>query len=105
MEIGAVSLILIISTLCIGFVINKITTVVDQSSLVLSSEPFRETTKYKKNITKLDTEKRSVSENLITFVLLTVEMILFTIVSSYSDNLNFDKPKMIALSVPCPTPV
>ena len=65
MEIGAVSLILIISTFCIGFVINKITTVVEQSSLVFSSEPFRDTTKYKKNTTKLDAEKLSVSENLI----------------------------------------
>ena len=58
-------MILIISTFCIGFVINKITTVVEQSSLVFSSEPFRDTSKYKKNKTKLDTEKLSISENLI----------------------------------------
>lgn len=65
LEIGAVSLILIITTFCIGFVINKITTVVEQTSLVLSSKPFRETTKHKKNKTKFDTEKISVSDNLI----------------------------------------
>ncbi len=64
-EIGAVSLILIITTFCIGFVINKITTVVEQSSLVFSSEPFSDTTKNEKNKTKSDTEKISVSENLI----------------------------------------
>ena len=65
LEIGAVSLILIITTFCIGFVINKITTVVEQTSLVFPSEPFRDTTKHKKNKIKSDTEKISVSENLI----------------------------------------
>ena len=65
MEIGAVSLILMITTFCIGFVINKITTVVEKTSLVFSSDPFSDTTKHKKNKTKSDTEKISVSENLI----------------------------------------
>ena len=65
LEIGAVSLILIISTFCIGFVINKITTVVEQTSLVFSSEPYRDTMKHKKNKIKSDTEKISVSDNLI----------------------------------------
>ena len=64
-EIGVVSLILIITTFCIGFVINKITTVVEQTSLVFSSEPFIDKTKQKKNKTKSDTEKISVSDNLI----------------------------------------
>ena len=41
LEIGAVSLVLIVATFCIGFVLNKITTVVEQPRLVLSSEPFR----------------------------------------------------------------
>ena len=65
LEIGVVSLILIITTFCIGFVINKITTVVEQTSLVFSSETFSDKTKQKKNKTKSDTEKTSVSDNLI----------------------------------------
>ncbi len=65
LEIGAVSLFLFMTTFCIGFVIKKITTVVEQTSLVFSSEPFRDTTKHKKNKTKSDTEKISVADNLI----------------------------------------
>ena len=65
LEIGVVSLILTITTFCICFVINKITTVVEQTSLVFPSEPFSDITKHKKNKTKSDTEKISVSENLI----------------------------------------
>ncbi len=65
LEIGAVSLVLIIATFCIGFVLNKITTVVEQPRLVLSSEPFRDSSKHADNKTKSDTEKTSDSENLI----------------------------------------
>ena len=66
LEIGAVSLVLIIATFCIGFVLNKITTVVEQPRLVLSSEPFRDSSKHADNKTKSDTEKKtSDSENLI----------------------------------------
>ena len=65
LEIGAVSLVLIIATFCIGFVLNKITTVVEQPGLVLSSEPFRDSSKHADNKTKSDTEKTSDSENLI----------------------------------------
>ena len=65
LEIGAVSLVLIIATFCIGFVLNKITTVVEQPRLVLSSEPFRDSLKNTDNKTKSDTEKTSDSENLI----------------------------------------
>ena len=42
LEIGVVSMVLIIATFCIGFVLKKITTVIDQTSLSLSSEPFRD---------------------------------------------------------------
>ena len=45
-QIGAVSLVLIFATFSIGFVINKITTIVEQPSLVNSSEPFRDSPKY-----------------------------------------------------------
>ncbi len=62
LEIGVVSLILIITTFCIGFVINKITTVVEQTSLVFSSKPFRDTTKNKKNTTKPPSKKTSMPE-------------------------------------------
>ena len=65
LEIGAVSLVLIIATFCTGFVLNKITTVVVQPRLVLSSEPFRDSSKHADNKTKSDTEKTSDSENLI----------------------------------------
>ena len=65
LEIGAVSLVLIIATFCIGFVLNKITTVVEQPRLVLSSEPFRDSSKHADNKIKSDTEKTSDSENLI----------------------------------------
>ena len=65
LEIGAVSLVLIIATFCIGFVLNKITTVVEQPRLVLSSEPFRDSSKHADNKTNSDTEKTSDSENLI----------------------------------------
>ena len=65
LEIGAVSLVLMIATFCIGFVLNKITTVVEQPRLVLSSEPFRDSSKHADNKTKSDTEKTSDSENLI----------------------------------------
>ena len=58
LEIGAVSLVLIIATFCIGFVIKKITTVVEQPSLVFSSEPFRDSSKYADNKTKSDKEKK-----------------------------------------------
>ena len=64
-EIGAVSLVLIIATFCIGFVLNKITTVVEQPRLALSSEPFRDSSKHDDNKSKSDTEKTSDSENLI----------------------------------------
>ena len=64
LEIGAVSLVLIIATFCIVFVLNKITTVVEQPRLVLSSEPFRDSSKHADNKTKSDTEKKtSDSEN------------------------------------------
>ena len=56
LEIGAVSLVLIIATFCIGFVLNKITTVVEQPSLVLTSEPFRDSSKHADIKTKSDTE-------------------------------------------------
>ena len=65
LEIGAVSLVLIIAAFCIGFILNKITTVVEQPSLVLSSEPFRDSSKHDDNKTKSDKEKTSDSENLI----------------------------------------
>ena len=65
LEIGAVSLVLIIATFCIGFVLNKITTVVEQPRLVLSSEPFRDSSKHADNKNKSDTEKTSDAENLI----------------------------------------
>ena len=65
LEIGATSLVLIIATLCIGFVLNKITTVVEHPRLILSSEPFRDSSKHDDNKTKSDTEKTSDSENLI----------------------------------------
>ena len=64
-EIGAVSLVLIFTTFSIGFVINKITTIVEQPSLVNSSEPFRDSPKYADNKTKSDIEKNSDSNNLI----------------------------------------
>ncbi len=64
-EIGAVSLILIIATFCIGFVINKITTIVEQPNLVNSSEPFRDSSKYTDDKTNSDKEKISDSDNLI----------------------------------------
>ena len=65
MEIGAISLVLIIAAFCIVFVLNKITTVVEQPHLVLSSEPFRDSPKNADNKTKSDTEKTFDSENLI----------------------------------------
>lgn len=65
LEIGATSLVLIIATICIGFVLNKITTVVEHPRLILSSEPFRDSSKHDDNKTKSDTEKTSDSENLI----------------------------------------
>jgi len=65
MEIGAVSLVLIIATFCIGFVLKKITIVVDHPRLDLSSEPFRDSSKHDDNKSKSDTEKTSNSENLI----------------------------------------
>ena len=65
LEIGAVSLVLIVATFCIGFVLNKITTVVEQSRRVLSSEPFRDSSNNADNKTNSDTEKTSDSENLI----------------------------------------
>ena len=65
LEIGAVSLVLIIATFCIGFVLNKITTVVEHPRLVLSSEPFRDSSKHADNKIKSETEKTSDSENLI----------------------------------------
>ena len=65
LEIGAVSTFLIITTFCIGFIINKITTVVEQPSLVLSSEPFRDSSKYADNKNKSETERTAGSENLI----------------------------------------
>ena len=64
-QIGAVSLVLIFATFSIGFVINKITTIVEQPSLVNSSEPFRDSPKYADNKTKSDIEKNSDSNNLI----------------------------------------
>ncbi len=64
-EIGAVSLVLIIATFCIGFVINKITTIVEQPILVNSSEPFRDSSKNTYDKTNSDTGKKSDSENLI----------------------------------------
>ena len=65
LEIGAVSLVLIIATFCIGFVLNKITSVVEQPRLVLSSEPFRDSSKNADNKIKSDKEKTSDTENLI----------------------------------------
>jgi len=65
LEIGLVSLVLIIATFCIGLVLNRITTVVEQPRLVLSSEPFRDSSKHADNKTISDTEKTSDSENLI----------------------------------------
>lgn len=64
-EFGAGSLVLISATLCIGFVLNKITTVVEQPKLVLSSEPFRDSAKNEDNETSSAVEKTSDSENLI----------------------------------------
>ena len=65
LEIGAVSLVLIIATFCIGFVLNKITSVVEQPRLALSSEPFRDSSKNADNKIKSDKEKTSDTENLI----------------------------------------
>ena len=65
LEIGAVSLVLIFATFCIGFVINKITTVVEQPNLELTSEPFKDTSKHADNKTKSDKVKTSDSESLI----------------------------------------
>jgi len=65
LEIGAVSLVLIFATFCIGFVINKITTVVEQPNLGLTSEPFKDTSKHADNKTKSDKVKTSDSESLI----------------------------------------
>ena len=65
LEIGAVSLFLIVTTFCIGFIIYKITTVVEQPSLVLSSEPFRNSSKKADNKNKSDSVKSFGSENLI----------------------------------------
>ena len=65
LEIGSVSLVLIFATFCIGFVLNKITTVVVHPRLALSSEPFRDSPKNADNRTKSDTENTSDSENLI----------------------------------------
>ena len=62
LEIGAVSLVLIIATFCIGFVLNKITTVVEQPRLVLSSEPFRDSSKHADNKTKFDRSEEHTSE-------------------------------------------
>ena len=64
-EIGSVTLVLIIATFCIVFVLKKITTVVEQPSLVLSTETFIESSKPADNKTKSDTEKTSDPENLI----------------------------------------
>ena len=63
LEIGAVSLVLIFATFSVGFVLNKITTVVEQPPL--SSGPFRNSLKTADNKTKSDTGKKSDSENLI----------------------------------------
>ena len=65
LEIGAVSLFLILATFCIGFVLNKITTVVEHPSLVLSAEPFRDSLKHVKNQTKSDKEKKAGPVSLI----------------------------------------
>jgi len=65
LEIGVVSLVLIFATFCIGLVLNKITTVVAQPRLALSSQPFRDSSKHADNKTKSDTEKTSDSDNLI----------------------------------------
>ncbi|MBG56419.1 MAG: hypothetical protein CL935_04745 [Deltaproteobacteria bacterium] len=65
LEIGAVSLFLVVTTFCIVFVINKITTVVEQPSLVHASDPFRDSSKHAENKNKYDTEKTSGTENLV----------------------------------------
>ena len=65
LEIGAVSLVLLIATFCIGFVLNKITTIVEQPKLVLSSEPFRDSSNHTDNKTEYVKEKSSDTENLI----------------------------------------
>ena len=64
-EIGAGSLVFIIATFCIGFVLNKITTIVEQPKLVLSSEPFRDSSNHTDNKTEYVKEKSSDTENLI----------------------------------------
>ena len=65
LEIGVVSLVLIVTTFSLGYVIKKITTVVEQPSLVLSSEPFRDSSKHADNKKKFNSEKTPGSVNLI----------------------------------------
>ncbi|MBS1255625.1 MAG: hypothetical protein MAG581_01434 [Deltaproteobacteria bacterium] len=64
-EFGAGSLVLVSAALCIGFVLSKITTVVEQPQLALSSEPFRDSAKNIDKVSKSAEEKTSDSENLI----------------------------------------